>query len=117
MTGDDRFAKQPIEWRPQHNDFHWQNLLSPKLSVVDWEGYSLAPMGSDAAQLLVFSLAHPPTAERVRDVFSDVLAGESGELAQLFAAANAWTALKNGFHAHLTEPLEKHIRSLVNGAR
>lgn len=114
MSGDDRFAHQPIEWRPQHNDFHWQNLFGPKLAIVDWEGYSLAPMGSDAAELLVFSLTHPPTAERVRDVFADVLSGESGRLAQLFAAANIWTAIKNGFHAGLAEPLERHVRALLD---
>jgi hypothetical protein len=112
LTGE-RFANTEIDWRPQHNDFHWQNLLSPKLAVVDWEGYSLAPVGSDAAQLLTYSLAHPPTAERVRDVFSDILSGESGKLAQVFASANVWTAIRNGFHTHLEEPIRDHVKKLL----
>ncbi|WP_262391254.1 aminoglycoside phosphotransferase family protein [Nocardiopsis sp. CNR-923] len=114
MTGDDRFTNTAIEWRPQHNDFHWQNLLSPRLTIVDWEGYSLAPVGSDAATLLTYSLTHTPTAERVRELFSDVLSGETGKLAQVFAAANVWTAIKNGFHPHLEQPLKEHVRKLLS---
>jgi hypothetical protein len=113
IAGDGRFDHTPIEWRPQHNDFHWQNLLAPKLAVVDWEGYSLAPAGSDAAQLLTYSLAHPPTAKRVHDLFSDVLSGESGKLALVFAAANVLTAIRNGFHAHLERPLQDHVKDLL----
>ncbi len=109
----ERFADTEIEWIPQHNDFHWQNLLAPKLTVVDWEGFSLAPAGSDAAHLLIYSLAHPPTADRVRDLFSDVLSGESGELAQVFAAANVLTAVENGFHDDLREPIRDHVKSLL----
>lgn len=115
MAGDSRFAKVPIEWKPQHCDFHWANLLStPDLVIVDWEGYSLAPKGFDAAQLLTYSLGHRPTFERVREVFSEALSGESGMLAQLFAAADVWTAVKNGFHPHLERPLKEHVRGLLS---
>lgn len=112
MAGD-RHANAPIEWGPAHNDFHWSNLLSPRLVVLDWEGYSLAPAGTDAALLLTYSLAVPETAARVRGLFSDVLDGEGGRLALLFAAANVWTAVKAGFHPHLADPLRAHVHRLL----
>jgi hypothetical protein len=108
----EEFASQPISWVPQHNDFHWTNLLGPDLVVLDWEGYSLAPAGVDAATLLTYSLAVPETADRVRDLFSDVLDGPTGLFAQLFAAADVGTAVQDGFHPHLAGPLRAHIHHL-----
>lgn len=108
----DRYGHVPIVWTPAHNDFHWSNLLYPKLSVLDWEGYSLAPAGTDAATLLTYSLAVPELADRVRHLFSDVLREETGRLAMLFAAANVWTAIKAGFHPHLADPLRAHVAAL-----
>lgn len=109
----DRFEDVTIIWSPAHCDFHWANLLCPDLVVLDWEGYSLAPAGFDAATLLTYSLAAPQTADRVRDVFSDVLSGESGWFAQLFAAADVGTAVDDGFHPHLAGPLREHVRRLL----
>ncbi|WP_433699112.1 phosphotransferase [Nocardiopsis sp. CA-288880] len=112
MAGD-RYADVPITWVPSHCDFHWSNLLSPRLTVLDWEGFSLAPAGTDAATLLTYSLAVPSVAARVRDLFSDVLSGDTGQLALLFAAAEVWTAVQDGHHPHLADPLRAHVADLL----
>lgn len=110
----DRFAQAPIVWAPAHGDFHWANLLAPRLTILDWEAYSLAPAGYDAAMLLTYSLAAPDTAAHVREVFADVLAGEAGLLAQVFAAVEVGSAVQDGFHPHLSGPLRAHVRHLLS---
>ncbi|MBB4934267.1 hypothetical protein F4561_005087 [Lipingzhangella halophila] len=102
-----------IPWVPQHGDFHWANLVSP-LTVVDWEGFSLAPAGLDAATLLTYSLSHPPTAERVSTIFSDVLSGDLGRCVQIYACVDVMTAVEAGFHPHLEQPIREHMRFLLS---
>lgn len=105
-------------WAPAHGDLHWANLLAaPDLVVTDWEGYSLAPRGLDAAMLLIYSLGHPPSAARVRDLFADVLDGESGRVAQVYAAAEVLSAVDNGFHPHLEAPIRRHLAHLLQPGR
>ncbi|WP_245645984.1 phosphotransferase [Nocardiopsis trehalosi] len=110
----DRIDTAGMRWEPAHGDLHWANLLSsPELVVTDWEGYSWAPAGLDAATLLAFSLAHPPTAERVREMFDRELSGEPGRMAQVYVAAFLESAIRRGFHADLAGPLREHVRGLL----
>lgn len=103
-----------LRWSAGHGDFHWANLFStPDLVIVDWEGYGFAPAGLDAATLLTYSLGHPPTAERVRDVFSDVLSGKQGFLVQIYTAEMVMSAVRNGFHVHLEQPIRDHVKKLL----
>ncbi|GHC88260.1 hypothetical protein GCM10007079_33070 [Nocardiopsis terrae] len=103
-----------IVWESAHGDWHWANLLAPRLVVLDWEGFGLAPAGFDAACLLTYSLTHPPTADRVRVDFADELAGDSGLLAQVYAASWISSAIEEGFHPELREPLKRHIEALLS---
>lgn len=103
-----------LRWSASHGDFHWANLLAtPDLVVVDWEGYGLAPVGLDAATLLTYSLAHPPTADRVREVFSEFLEGRQGFLVQLYMAEMVMGAVRRGFHPHLEQPIRSHVGKLL----
>ncbi|WP_304450983.1 phosphotransferase [Nocardiopsis sp. YSL2] len=102
-----------LRWESSHGDWHWANLLSPELVVLDWEGFGLAPVGFDAASLLTYSLAHPPTAGRVRSEFADELAGHDGLVAQLYCASWISSAIGAGFHPQLREPLRRHVADLL----
>jgi hypothetical protein len=105
-----------FKWCASHGDFHWANLLStPDLVIVDWEGYGFAPVGLDAATLLTYSLAHPPTADRVRNVFADLLEGKQGFLVQLYMAEMIMSGVRNGFHTHLEQPIREHVKKLLTG--
>jgi hypothetical protein len=61
--------------------------VGPDFGLLDWEQWGRAPAGTDAATLLADSLVVPELAERVRDVFGDVLDSDAGQLAQLYVAA------------------------------
>ena len=104
-----------MTWTASHGDFHWANLLAtPDLVIVDWEGYGWAPTGLDAATLLTFSLAHPPTAKRVGNEFGDLLQTRQGFLVQLYMAEMVMGAIRAGFHAELEAPLKAHVGRLLN---
>lgn len=60
-------------WVTSHNDLHWANLTAPTLTILDWEGWGLAPAGYDAATLYCHSLLIPKVAAQVHEQFADVL--------------------------------------------
>ncbi|MET9626994.1 aminoglycoside phosphotransferase [Lentzea sp. NPDC006480] len=72
-------------WETAHGDLRWANLRGPDFGLLDWKQWGRAPVGMDAATLLCDSQETPELAERVRDVFADVL--DAGRLAQLYVAA------------------------------
>ncbi|WP_052685164.1 hypothetical protein [Lentzea aerocolonigenes] len=72
-------------WETAHGDLRWANLRGPDFGLLDWKQWGRAPVGMDAATLLCDSFAVPELAERVRDVFADVL--DAGRLAQLYVEA------------------------------
>ena len=74
------------QWETVHGKLHWANLMGPDFGLLDWEQWGRAPAGTDAATLLCDSLAVPELAERVRDVFADVLDSDAGQFAQLYVA-------------------------------
>ena len=53
------------EWATSHGDLHWGNITAPRLCLLDWADWGLAPRGNDAACLWGSALAAPDTADRV----------------------------------------------------
>lgn len=60
-------------WTTAHGDLNWSNLTAPRLVILDWESFGIAPTGYDAATLYVLSLLMPKTAKKVYEIFADVL--------------------------------------------
>jgi len=79
-------------WVPAHGDLNWANLTAPECVLLDWEDWGLAPVGLDAANLWVNSLAVPALADRVRDAFAAVLGTRTGKVVMLFLCADIVTA-------------------------
>jgi hypothetical protein len=67
-------------WETAHGDLRWANLMGPGFGLLDWKQWGRAPAGMDAATLLCDSLEVPEVAERVREVFADVLDTDAGHL-------------------------------------
>lgn len=94
-------------WETVHGDLHWANLLCPDLGVLDWELWGRAPVGTDAATLLCYSLLVPAVAEQIRQTFADKLDGPSGRVAQLYVIARLLRRIDGGDYPELRQPLTK----------
>lgn len=100
--------------RTEHTDLHWANLTSPRLCILDWEYWGSAPAGYGAALLYFHSLLVPETAEKVRQVFADLLDTPSGQVAQLSAAAHILgRAHRVDDYAELQHPVRRHTHRLL----
>jgi hypothetical protein len=75
------------EWAPAHADLNWSNLTSPKLWILDWEDWGMAPRGLDAACLWSASLAVPGIAERIHQTRLSDLESRTGRIMALFYCA------------------------------
>lgn len=75
-------------WMVSHGDLHWANIGWPEPVLFDWERWGRAPMGLDAAALLVHSGRDPAIAGAVERAFHDVLASRDGLIAKLYACAD-----------------------------
>lgn len=103
-----------IQWTTAHGDLHWSNVCGPTLVVLDWETWGRAPVGFDAAMLLVHSLLEPATASRVAEVFGEVLDSEAGRLAQLIAVTQILQAAdRTPFYTSLAPAARKHLDVLT----
>lgn len=100
-------------WTTAHGDFHWANLMAPKLSILDWEGWGKAPAGIDAASLYCFSLLVPEVADQVYRTFSDILDSSSGKLAQLYVITRLLRRMDRGDFIDLAGPLHRHAKTLT----
>jgi hypothetical protein len=99
----------------EHADLHWANLTEPRLWILDWEYWGTAPAGYGAAMLYCHSLLVPETAEKVREVFADLLDTPSGHVAQLSAAAHILSrAHRVQDYADLQHPVRKHAHRLLD---
>jgi hypothetical protein len=103
-------------WETVHVDLHWNNLLQPKLGILDWEMWGKCPAGTDAATLYCCS---PHIAHRVHNEFADILDSPDGAIAQLWVAARLVKRIKNsGDFPDLETPLrkrsEKVWRQVIN---
>ncbi|WP_157548317.1 aminoglycoside phosphotransferase [Nonomuraea candida] len=100
--------------RTEHTDLHWSNLTCPRLWLLDWEHWGMAPAGYGAAVLYLHSFMVPDTAAHVRTVFADVLDTPTGRLAQLSAAAHILDrADRSDDYATLADPVRAHAARLL----
>ncbi|MEU0916758.1 hypothetical protein ABZ384_04920 [Streptomyces cyaneofuscatus] len=102
----------PPAWSTAHGDLHWANLAGPQLSILDWEGWGMAPAGYDAALLHAYSLAVPEIAERVRREFSDILASEAGRFAELVVITELLQSAERGDNRELVPALRQRAREV-----
>lgn len=107
----DQVARQmaPTRWETVHGDLHWNNLLGPRLGLLDWEMWGRGPVGTDAASLYCYSLLTPETARRVWAVFEDVLDSPAGRTALFRAAARLLRRAPRDY-PDLAEPLQHLVR-------
>nr|BFE32304.1 hypothetical protein GCM10010200_045550 [Actinomadura rugatobispora] len=104
-------------WSLAHGDLHWANLTSPKLTILDWEGFGPAPHGFDAAHLHAYTLPNPELAARVHHNFADILTTPQGRLARLTVAAILLQAAdRDPTHARLAPHIRKHVHQLLASA-
>ncbi|WP_405085865.1 aminoglycoside phosphotransferase [Microbispora sp. NBC_01389] len=105
------------ELRTEHTDLHWANLTQPRPYLLDWEYWGRAPAGYGPALLYCHALLVPATADRVQQVFADVLDTPSGRVAQLAAAAHILDrAHRTGDYPDLRRPVREHAHRLLAAA-
>jgi len=97
------------EWSPAHADLGWPNLTAPKLWILDWEDYGLAPRGLDAASLWAGSLTAPALAARVLHCLRADLESRSGRVMRLFKCAEllAWADDREPLYSPMGVEAEK----------
>lgn len=93
------------DWICVHGDFHLANITATG-TILDWEGFGLAPRGWDTALLYTYALNAPAKAARIRAAFTDTDAGRS---ALLIAAADLLQSASRGDHPELEGPLHNLV--------
>ncbi|MGK5627160.1 phosphotransferase [Streptomyces sp. URMC 123] len=104
-----RPAPRITQWTCAHGDFHAANLTRGA-TVLDWEGWGLAPRGYDAATLYAYAQLAPRTAARVRRELAPLLEGEDGRAALLVVCAELLQSASRGDHPDLVP----RLRALVD---
>lgn len=102
-----------IPWTTAHGDFHLANLCAPKLSILDWEGWGLAPPGYDAATLHAHSLRVPETAQHVRRELGHLFSSEAGQYAELAVLTELLHTSTEGSTSEITSPLRQRAHSIL----
>lgn len=110
-------AAHQLTWTTTHGDLHWSNLTAPSLTILDWEGWGLAPAGTDAATLHAYSLLVPDIAAQVHDTFADILDTPGGLRARLLATVRLQRRIDQGDPPILAEPLRRQARELADRLR
>ncbi|MFI9358587.1 phosphotransferase [Streptomyces lydicus] len=105
-------APAEIDWATAHGDCHFANLTTSGPTLLDFEGFGLAPVGYDPALLYAYSLLAPRTAIRIRAEFP-VLVTPAGQTALLVVAADLLQSASRGDHPELTEPLHALVASIA----
>lgn len=113
LLGEPITTASPEPWATAHGDLHWANLCGPTLSLLDWEGWGLAPAGYDAATLYCHSLLMPAVAARVRAQFTATLTTEAGRYAELVVIAELLDAADQGAGRDLAGPLRARAAHLL----
>ncbi|WP_395297234.1 hypothetical protein ACF9IK_30205 [Kitasatospora hibisci] len=106
-------APAEVDRTAGHGDFHWANLTSGPLVIVDWERWGLVPVGYDPAVLWASSLLVPAVANRIRVEFSDILDTPAGRAGQLIALAEMLQAVDRGHYPELAPLLAEQARMLT----
>jgi hypothetical protein len=106
------------EWTTSHGDLHWGNITAPRLYLLDWADWGLAPRGNDAACLWGSALAVPDTADRVHAEFRDALDCRSGKIARLWICSNILRMADTRADARdLAEPARAAADQLIKDLR
>ncbi|MFD0440568.1 hypothetical protein [Streptomyces chartreusis] len=100
------------QWSTAHGDLQWANLTTDGPTLLDFEGFGIAPLGYDPAVLYAYSLLTPRTAAQVLDHFP-VLTSEPGRAALLIVAADLLQSCSRGDHPELAEPLRSLTATLA----
>ncbi|PJF01621.1 hypothetical protein CUT44_02555 [Streptomyces carminius] len=113
-----RFLGAPVDtrvlsWSTAHGDLHWANLCAPRLAVLDWEGWGMAPTGYDAATLYIYSLLVPEVAASVRSEFADTLDTPTGRFAELAVITELLESTTYGDNLLLDRPLRNRAAHLL----
>jgi len=102
------------EWTTSHGDLHWGNITGPRLVILDWADWGLAPRGNDAACLWATALGVPEIADRVLAEFHDDLHTRSGRIARLWVTCNILRiAHRRADTQSLIEPARKAADQLL----
>ncbi|MEX2975234.1 hypothetical protein [Streptomyces sp. C184] len=105
-------APVDIDWATAHGDCHFANLTTSGPTLLDFEGFGLAPAGYDPALLYAYSLLAPQTTARIRTEFP-ILDSPAGHTALLVVAADLLKSASRGDHPELTEPLRTLVTSIA----
>ena len=100
-------------WTTAHGDLHYANLCGPHLSILDWEGWGVAPDGYDAAMLHSYSLLVPTVAARVRDQFAGLFGTSTGRFAELAVITELLHTTTYGDNLELAAPLRQRAALLL----
>ncbi|MFI5530349.1 hypothetical protein ACIA8O_17595 [Kitasatospora sp. NPDC051853] len=103
-------------WSTAHGDLHWANLTAPILSVLDWEGWGVAPAGFDAAMLHTYSLLVPKVAAQVRRHLGHVLDTPVGRFSELAVITMLLQTVQRGDNLDLEKPLRERASYLLDAA-
>ncbi|MFJ9855508.1 hypothetical protein [Streptomyces sp. NPDC101150] len=105
-------APVDIDWATAHGDCHFAILTTNGPTLLDFEGFGLAPAGYDSALLYAYSLLAPQTANRVRAEFP-LLDTLTGHTALLVVAADLLQSASRGDHPELVELLHSLVKSVA----
>ncbi|MFC9271295.1 phosphotransferase [Streptomyces zhihengii] len=101
-------APQIQHWDCAHGDFHAANLTQGA-TLLDWEGWGLAPRGYDLAMLYTYAQLAPATAAHIRREFAPLLDSAAGGTALRVVCAELLQSASRGDHPELTP----RLRALV----
>ncbi|MFJ5143032.1 hypothetical protein [Streptomyces sp. NPDC088707] len=88
-------APHVTHWACAHGDFHPANVTTGA-TVLDWEGWGMAPYGWDAALFYAFAQTAPATAAVIRREFGALLDHAAGQAAILIACALLLQSVERG---------------------
>jgi hypothetical protein len=103
-----RPAPQITDWTCAHGDFHPANITRTG-TILDWEGFGMAPRNYDVAMLIAYTQLMPNTTQQLRAAFREVFQTSTGREALLVVCADLLQSASRGDHPGLVPAL----RSLV----
>ncbi|MEV7783286.1 hypothetical protein [Kitasatospora sp. NPDC088351] len=101
-------------WTTAHGDLHWANLTGPTLTILDWEGWGIAPAGYDAALLYSYSLLVPTTAAEARRRLGHILDTAAGRFAELVVITELLQTTTRGDNLDLEKPLRRRLSEITS---
>ncbi|MFJ7180250.1 hypothetical protein ACIQXA_28530 [Streptomyces massasporeus] len=104
-------------WSTAHGDLHWANLTCPTLTMLDWEGWGIAPLGFDAATLHTYSLLVPEVSAQVREHLAPVLNTPTGRFAELVVVTQLLQTNSRGDNLELEGRLRHRAAELLDDLR